>query len=58
MKIRIAINAAMKHAARLPIAALQASRKAFSRLNPPLYSIPVNPKPHKATSAFFRRFRP
>ena len=56
MKIRIAIDAAMKHAARLPIAALQASRKAFSRLNPPLYSIHVNPMPHKATSAFFRRF--
>ena len=35
MKIRIAINAAMKHAARVPFAALQASCKAFSRFTPP-----------------------
>ena len=45
MKIRIAINAAMKHAARLPVAALQASREAFSRLNPPFTLYPLTPNP-------------
>ena len=45
MKIRIAINAAMKHAARIPVAALQASREAFSRLNPPFTLYPLTPNP-------------
>ena len=36
MKIRIAINTAIKHAARVPFAALQASCKVFSRSTPPL----------------------
>ena len=58
MQIRIAINAAIKHAARVPFAALQASCEAFSRFTPPHYSLPVNPRHHKTTSAFFRRFRP
>ena len=35
MQIRIAINAAIKHAARVPFAALQASCEAFSRFTPP-----------------------
>ncbi len=35
MKIRIAINTAMKHAARVPFAALQTNCEAFSRFTPP-----------------------
>ena len=53
MKIRIAINAAMKHAARIPVAALQASREAVSRLNPPftLYPLTSNPtRQHRRSS--------
>ncbi len=53
MKIRIAIDAAMKHAARIPVAALQASREAVSRLNPPftLYTLTPNPtRQHRRSS--------